>query len=278
MKRTESLPVRLIIYAILILFTAISVYPILRVFTISLRPGNTLFSESLAIVPDDATWNNYVLLFTRKPFLTWAWNSTLVTLVVVVTGVTLASTAGYAFSRYRFPGRNAGLLSLLVTQMFPATMLILPLYILLAKLNLINTFIGLIVIYLSTALPFCIWQMKGFYDTIPVSLEEAARIDGLGRFAAFYRVILPLAAPALVIVALFSFMTAWTEYIVAAQILYYENLFTLPIGLKSFQSSMSTDWGLYAASSLIVSIPAVVLFLALTKYLVGGLTLGGVKG
>lgn len=278
MKRNDSLPKRILIYAIILIFVAISVYPILRVFTISLRPGNTLLSDSLAIIPDDATWNNYVVLFTQKPFLTWAWNSFLVTVAVMLTGVALASTAGYAFSRYNFPGRNTGLLSLLVTQMFPATMLILPMFILLAKLHLINKFTGLIIIYLSTALPFCVWQMKGFYDTIPVSLEEAARIDGLGRFASFYRVILPLAAPALVIVALFSFMTAWTEYIVAAQLLYYEELFTLPIGLKSFQSNMSTEWGLYAASALIVSIPAVILFLALTKYLIGGLTLGSVKG
>jgi len=120
--------------------------------------------------------------------------------------------------------------------------------------------------------------MKGYYDTIPVSLEEAARIDGLGRFGSFYRIVLPLAAPALVITALFSFMAAWTEYIVAAQVLYYEDLFTLPIGLKTFQSNMSTEWGLYAAGALIVSIPAMLLFLLLSKWLIGGLTLGSVKG
>ena len=201
-----------------------------------------------------------------------------VTVVVVLTGVALASTAGYAFSRYRFPGRRAGLLSLLITQMFPATMLLLPLYIMLAKLHLINNMLGLIVMYSSTALPFCVWQMKGYYDTIPVSLEEAARIDGLGRFGAFYRIILPLATPALVITALFSFMAAWTEYVVAAQVLYYEELFTLPIGLKMFQSNMSTEWGLYAAGALVVSIPAVLLYLLLSRWLIGGLTLGGVKG
>ncbi len=266
------------VYAVLLLFTTIAIYPILQVFSISLRPQATLLSNSLAVIPDNATWDNYIELFSDRPFMTWVWNSLFVTVVVVITGVALASTAGYAFSRYRFPGRSAGLLSLLVTQMFPATMLLLPLYIMLAKLNLINNFLGLIVMYSSTALPFCIWQMKGYYDTIPVSLEEAARIDGLGRFGAFYRVILPLAAPAMVITALFSFMAAWTEYVVAAQVLYYEEMFTLPIGLKMFQSNMSTEWGLYAAGALIVSIPAVVLYLILSRWLISGLTLGSVKG
>lgn len=277
-RSTPARPLTLIaVYAIVLVFVVAAVYPILQVFSISLRPKATLLSDSLAIIPPDATWDNYIALFRDQPFLLWVRNSFLVTIVVVLTGTALASTAGYAFSRYRFPGRNTGLLSLLVTQMFPATMLLLPLYIMMAKLNLVNSFLGLIIIYSSTALPFCVWQMKGYYDTIPVSLEEAARIDGLGRFGSFFRIVLPLASPALVITALFSFMAAWTEYIVAAQVLYYEDLFTLPIGLKSFQSNMSTEWGLYAAGALIVSIPAMALFLFLSRWLVSGLTLGGVK-
>lgn len=278
MRKKDSPLFLAFVYTMLALFVAIAVYPILQVFSISLRPEATLLSSDLSIIPANATWDNYIELLTERPFLTWMWNSFAVTLVVVITGVVLASTAGYAFSRYRFPGRKSGLLSLLVTQMFPATMLLLPLFIMMAKLNLINTYLGLIVIYSSTALPFCIWQMKGYYDTIPVSLEEAARIDGLGRFGAFYRIVLPLAAPALVITALFSFMAAWTEYVVAAQIVYYENMFTLPVGLKTFQANMSTEWGLYAAGALIVSLPAVVLFIVLSRWLIGGLTLGGVKG
>lgn len=170
------------------------------------------------------------------------------------------------------------MLGLMGTQMFPATMLLLPMYIMLIKLQLINSYLGIIIIYSATALPFCVWQMKGFYDTIPFSLEESARIDGCNRWQAFYVIILPLAAPALVITALFSFMTAWSEYIVAAQILQDTSLYTLPLGLKSFESKLSTEWGLYAAASLVVSIPVVVLFVILSKWLVSGLTLGSVKG
>jgi arabinogalactan oligomer/maltooligosaccharide transport system permease protein len=277
MKKTSPLQY-IIVYSLLLVAVAWSIYPILRVITISIRPGDNLLNESLQIIPDDWTFQNYITLFTDHPFGTWIWNSILVTVTVMITGVALASTAGYALSRFKFPGREASLLSLLVTQMFPATMLLLPLFIMLSSLHLINTYLGLIVIYSSTALPFCVWQMKGYYDTIPYSLEEAARIDGASRFMAFYKIILPLASPALVITALFSFMSSWTEYIVAAQVLWYEEMFTLPIGLKSFQANMTTEWGLYAAGAMIVSIPAIALFLFLTKYLIGGLTLGSVKG
>jgi arabinogalactan oligomer/maltooligosaccharide transport system permease protein len=165
-----------------------------------------------------------------------------------------------------------------MTQMFPATMLLLPFFILLAKLKLINSYLGLIIIYSSTALPFCIWQMKGYYDTIPAALEEAARMDGCSRFSAFIKVILPVSAPALVITALFSFMASWSEYVVAAIVLQNPELYTLPLGLKSFQASLATQWGLYAAGAVVVSIPVMILFISLSKFLVSGLTVGSVKG
>ncbi len=264
-------------HAVLVLFSIIAVYPLLNVITISLRPGDKLRSTSLALIPDGATLDSYTALFTEHAFLQWLGNSLLVSVVVTITGVALAAIGGYAFSRFHFVGRDAGMLALMTTQMFPATMLLLPLYIMIAKLHLVNTFLGLMVLYTATALPFCLWQMKGFYDTIPVSLEEAARIDGCSRFQAFVKVVLPLASPALVITALFSFMASWSEYIVAAQVLQESELFTLPLGLKSFQASMSTQWGYYAAASVLVSLPVMVIFIALSRYLVSGLTLGAVK-
>ena len=265
-------------YAVLVLFALLAVFPISRILTISLRPSDELLSRSLAVIPEGATLDNYRQLLTETPFLRWLGNSLLVAGVVTITGVALASTAGYALSRHRFKGRKAALSGILVTQMFPATMLLLPLYIVLIELGLINSYIGIVVIYSATALPFCVWQMKGYYDTIPASLEEAARIDGAGPWQAFYKVILPLAAPALVITALFSFMSAWNEYVVAAVVLQDVEMFTMPVGLKLFQGSMSTQWGLYAAGSLLVSLPVVALFLVLSRYLISGLTLGAVKG
>jgi len=171
---------------------------------------------------------------------------------------------------------GAGLL--IARTLRPATMLLLPLYLILIKLSLINSYLGVIVIYSATALPFCIWQLKGYYDTIPLSLEEAAGIDGCTRWQSFYRIVLPLSAPAIVITALFSFMTAWNEYVVSALVLQDVEIFTLPVGLKTFQSNMSTQWGLYAAGALFVSIPVVVLFLLLSRYLISGLSSGAVKG
>lgn len=276
--KVKSILVTAFSYLFLFVFTIIAIYPILNVVSISLRPADRLLSTSSKIIPENASLNSYVQLFTETPFLRWLANSSFVSAVVMLTGVTFASTAGYALSRFRFFGKKAVMIGILITQMFPATMLLLPLYIMLIKLHLLNSYLGLIIVYTSTALPFCVWQMKGYYDTIPVSLEEAARIDGCNQFQAFYKVVFPLALPALVITALFSFMSAWAEYVVAAQILQEPELYTLAIGLKQFESSMATEWGLYAAGSLIVSIPAVLLFLFLSRYLISGLTLGSVKG
>jgi arabinogalactan oligomer/maltooligosaccharide transport system permease protein len=265
-------------YAVLLVFVVIAIFPIWQVFSISLRPADRLLSTTLELIPQNATLGNYAALFTERPFLLWLGNSTFVAFVVTLTGVALASTCGYAFSRFNFIGKKAGLLSLLVTQMFPATMLLLPMYIMLVNLHLINTYLGIVVMYSATALPFCIWQMKGYYDTIPTSLEEAGRIDGCNQFQTFMLIIFPLAAPALVITALFSFMAAWTEYVVAAQILQDTEMWTLPVGLKSFESNLGSEWGLYGAASMIVTLPVVVLFLSLSRWLISGLTLGSVKG
>ncbi len=265
-------------YLVLSLFTLFSLYPVLRVFSISLRPENRLLSKSLAIIPPGATVQSYIDLFTNQPFLRWMVNSLVVSAGVTVIGVALAATAGYAFSRYRFRGRNAAMLGVITTQMFPVTMLLLPLFIMLIKLGLYDSYLGLIVAYSATALPFTIWQMKGYYDTIPYTLEEAAFIDGASPFYTFYRIVLPLALPALAITALFSFMAAWSEYLVAAVLIQNQDLFTLPLGLKTFQSNMEVAWGLYSAGAVVVSIPVVVLFMLLSRWLVSGLTLGSVKG
>jgi arabinogalactan oligomer/maltooligosaccharide transport system permease protein len=230
----------------------------------------TLFavSLSLAIIPGGVTAANLRALLFETPFLHWLGNVVLIALTVSITGVALASTAGYALSRVHFLDRSTTLNGLLVGQMFPATMLLLPLYFILFWLGLINSFLGVVIIYTATALPFCIWQMKGYYDTLPLSLEEAAAIDGATRWQSFRLVILPLAAPALVITALFSFATAWNEYIVAAVVFRDVKIFTLPLGLKML--NMSMQWGLYAAGALLVSIPVVILFLVLSRFFSSG--------
>ncbi len=265
-------------YGVLSFFTLFAIFPVLQVISISLRPGDRLLSKSLAFIPPEATLATYRQLFLHEPFLLWMGNSLMVSIAVTLVGVALSATAGYAFSRYKFVGRDSAMIGLITTQMFPVTMLLLPLFIMLIKLKLYDSYLGLIVAYSATALPFTIWQMKGYYDTIPFSLEEAASIDGCSPIATFWRIVLPLAAPALVITALFSFMAAWSEYLVAAVIIQDQNLFTLPLGLKMFQSNMEVAWGLYSAGAVVVSLPVVILFLILSRWLISGLTLGSVKG
>ena len=267
-----------LIFIFLSLFTLLTIYPVLNIISVSLRTDNAFQTRTLAFIGENSGLDIYLQLFTDTPFFLWLRNSLIISIVVTLLGVVLASTSAYALSRYRFKGRQFGMISLLTTQMFPATMLLLPFFILLSKLSLINSFTGLAIIYSSTALPFCIWQMKGFYDTISPSLEESACLDGCNQFQAFYKIVLPLSTPALVITALFSFMSSWSEYVVAAIILQDPELYTLPLGLKSFQSSLATEWGLYAAGAVVISIPVVVLFISLARFLVSGLTMGSVKG
>ena len=302
-KKIETI----IIFIFLSLFCFATIYPALNVVGVSLRTDDAFQNRSLSLIEfeekyedinsngkwdkgesyEDVNNNNkwdsgssmksYLTLFTETDFMLWTWNSIIISFVVTLTGVVFASTGGYALSRFKFKGREFGMIALMTTQMFPATMLLLPFFILLSYLELINSYIGLIIIYSSTALPFCIWQMKGYYDTIPPSLEESARLDGCSRYQAFYKIILPLSSPALVITALFSFMASWSEYVVAAIILQDPKLYTLPLGLKSFQASLSTQWGVYAAGAVVVSIPVCILFISLSRFLVSGLTMGCVK-
>lgn len=266
------------IHALVWLLVAFAVFPILQIVAISLRPGDALYSTSLRIIPENATLDAFRIMLTEKPFLLWLRNSVVVSVGTALIGVALASLGGFALSRSRFTGRNAALQGILMTQMFPATMLLLPLYLLMRKLQLVDTLGGVMIAYVATALPFCIWTMKGYYDTIPVALNEAALIDGCTPLEAFFRVTLPLSAPALVITALFSFMTGWSEFMVARVMLSSKELMTLPLGLESLFTTYQTEWANYAAGSLLVCLPVVVLFLVLNKFLVSGLTLGSVKG
>lgn len=265
-------------HALLVLITLAAIYPILQVIAISLRPSDRLYSTSLSLIPEGASLKAYRTILFDKPFFTWLRNSLLISVSVTIFSIILASTSAYAFSRFRFRGQKEGLLAFLVTQMFPATMLLLPTYVLMARLRLVDTPLGLVIAYTATSLPFCVWTMKGFYDTIPRELEEAALIDGLSPMQAFFRIIIPLSTPALAITALFSFMAGWSEYIVARVIISSRGLYTLPLGLADLAGTFQTEWANYAAGSLLVCLPVLVLFVLLNRYLVSGLTLGGVKG
>lgn len=256
----------------------ISGFPLLRILAVSLRPGDRLFATEFELIPHDATWANYVEVFTNTNFFTWLLNSVVVTLLTAMIGVSLASTAAYALSRYRFPGRTQMLVFLMATQMIPVVVLLLPLYFMLKKLGLVDTFAGVVAAYSVTTLPFCVWLLKGYFDTVPRSLEEAAQVDGLTEVGSFWRIVLPLSTPSLAIAMLYSVTQAWNEYIVARVILQSSELYTWPLGLFELQGDFSARWGLFAAASMAVSVPVVTVFLYSSRWLLSGLTLGGVKG
>ncbi len=267
----------------LVLACAASLYPVLWVVKMALSPAQSL-SLSINPFPETVTFDHFRdVLFSHDSQGRWLFGRQLLASIVVsgattIVGLSLAVTAAYALSRFRFPGKDAGMQTLLVTQMFPATLMLVPLYRLLQTLGLLDSWGGLVLVYSTSSLPFCVWMLKGYFDTIPRELEEAAVMDGASPWQVFTRVVLPLARPALAVTALFSFMTAWNEFILAATLINDAARFTLPVALQQYVGEWKTEWGHFAAGALIVSAPVMALFFALQKFLVGGLTAGAVKG
>jgi arabinogalactan oligomer / maltooligosaccharide transport system permease protein len=262
---------------------AATLYPVLWVVKMAVSPAEAM-SLSANPFPERVTSAHFAaVLGTTDSAGRWLFGRNLfaslaVSTATTVVGMLLAITAAYALSRFKFPGRRSGLRVLLISQMFPATLMIIPIYAILQKLRLLNSLGGLVLVYSTTSLPFCVWMLKGYFDTIPRDLEEAALMDGATPWQAFTRVVLPLSRPALAVTALFSFMNAWNEFILAATLLNDSSRFTLPVALQRLVGEYRVEWGPFAAGALIVSVPVMALFFALQKHLVGGLTSGGVKG
>jgi arabinogalactan oligomer / maltooligosaccharide transport system permease protein len=272
-----------LIHVGLVLACVVALYPVLWVVKLALSPTQAL-SLSVSPIPEAITFDHFRdVIGASDSQGRWLFGRQLLASVVVsglttVVGLSLAVTAAYALSRFRFPGKDAGMQTLLVTQMFPATLMLVPLFSLLQKLSLLDSWTGLILVYSTSSLPFCVWMLKGYFDTIPRELEEAAVMDGASPWQVFVKVVLPLARPALAVTALFSFMTAWNEFILAATLINDAARFTLPVALQQYVGEWKTEWGHFAAGALIVSAPVMALFFALQRYLVGGLTAGAVKG
>ena len=270
-------------HLILIPATIVTLYPVLWVIKMALSPSQA-FDASANPFPTEFSLENFSVLLSERTkdgtllFPRQALNSIIVAGGTTLVGILLSTTAAYAFSRFRFPGRQKALVALLLTQIFPGVVMTVPLYIILDFVGLLDAYSGLILVYSTTAIPFCTYTLKGYFDTLPKELEEAALIDGASHAVIFWRIMLPLAKPAIAVTALFSFMTAWNEFILAATFMNDEKMFTLPVALQRHVGEWGTDWGYFAAGALLASSVVMAVFFALQKHLVGGLTAGGVKG
>ena len=283
MTRQPKLLTRMFAHLALLVLVAVVLYPVMLVCKKAFEPGRD-FALSASPIPHELTLDHFRSLFGSRGsngehlFVRQALNSIVIAVATTVVGVFISCTAAYALSRFRFPGRKAGLTTFVVVQMFPATLLIMPLYVVLDKLGLLNSMTGLVLVYSTTAIPFCVWTLKGYFDSLPRELEEAARIDGASPWMIFRKIILPLAKPGLAVTGLFSFMTAWNEFIRASTFMTNESHYTLPVLIQSSVGQFSTQYGVFAAGAIVTSVPVMAVFYVLQKYLVGGLTAGAVKG
>jgi arabinogalactan oligomer/maltooligosaccharide transport system permease protein len=265
-------------YIILFIGLIFSVFPIYFIFQASLRPGNSLYTTELQLLPTNATLDNFRYVLTQIPLPLWVWNSLKVSFATTIATLLITVSAGYALSRFKFRGRGNALTSLLALQAFPAALALPAFYLILNTVGLLNSHLGLILIYAAGAIAFNVWNLKGYFDTLPIDLEEAATIDGCSPTQAFLLVMLPLARPALAVTALFGFLAGFGDFILANTVLFDAAKYTAPVGIFTLQEGYNNPWGWFAASALIISIPVTVVFLYLQRHLVSGLASGGVKG
>jgi multiple sugar transport system permease protein len=268
-----------IFLVLMLLYTAL---PMIWMLLTSIKSGFAAMQLPPQWWPNEPTLASYQKLLdptnsVGQDFLRFFWNSLFVSTTTTILAVIVAVPAAYAFSRFDFPGRKFLFFAVLLRNMFPAVIFLVPLFILMRLLGLVNTHGSLIITYLTFGLPLAIWLLKGFYDNIPYQLEQAARIDGATRFQAFLLIVMPLSVPGIIATAIYSFIGAWNEYIFAYTFLNRNDQLTLPVGIQRFFSENTTDFPGLMAASFMMSLPVVVLFLLLQRYFVRALTEGAVK-
>jgi multiple sugar transport system permease protein len=279
----SSLPARrrladLGIWLLGLLITLFAIFPIVWALLTSLKREAAIITTVMQYIPREVTFENYVAIWTRSNFPTLLVNSMVVTAITVVVCAVVGTLASYAIARYQFRGRRELMLFYLVIRMFPAVMIIIPLFILMRNLGLLDSRIGLALAYTTFLLPVFIWMMKGFFDAIPLELEDAARIDGCSRIGAMVRVVLPLVVGGLVATVVFVAIGAWNEFLFALMMTTSTGSRTWPVGLQLMVGEFQLPWGTLAAGGIISIIPVVLLFALVQRALVRGLTAGAVKG
>lgn len=252
--------------------------PFLWMLVTSLKGPQELALQYPTLIPRHPDPGNYARVLVRAGFGRYFLNSALVAVATTLISVALAALAGYAFARFRLPGGKALLLGILATQMFPGILLAIPLYGLLRDLRLLDSLPGLVLVYTTFALPFCVWMLRNAFLTVPRELEESALVDGCTRLGALWRVVLPVALPGIAATAIFSFILAWNEFLYANTFISSAEKRTLAVGLQSLIGEFTTDWGLLMAGAVVTTVPLVLAFLAVQRRLTQGLAAGAVKG
>lgn len=260
----------------LIVICAFVLFPMLWMITSSFSKGSSLFSSSL--IPKQISFGNFARLFQKTKFLIWLRNSGVVCLLGSLLAMLQTTTMAYAFSRFQFRGRKNGLLVLILLQMLPSTVTIVAIYKLVVAVHLQNTFIGLILIYAGTTIPFNAWLMRGYFDALPIDIEESAYLDGANHWQAFTRIAFPLCVPMVVVVFLFNLISFYNDYFLASILLSGNQMYTVALGMRFFTQPYAENWSMFAAASLIACVPIMIIFYSLQRFLVQGLARGAIKG
>lgn len=266
-----------IVCILLIVIALMVLVPVSWIVLSSLQEGNSLFSSTF--IPKKITFKHYVELFKETDFLLWYWNTFKIAVANMCISLVITTLTAYVFSRYNFRGKKTTLISVLVLQMFPSFLAMTAIFILLSKLNLLDTHLGLILVYSAGQVPYNSWLVKGYFDGIPKTLDEAARVDGAGHLTIFVRIIMPLARPILVLIAITNFMGPWFDFIFPNLVLRSQDKRTLAMGIFDWITTGANDnFTMFAAGAILVAVPITILFLILQKHIVKGLSAGAVKG
>jgi multiple sugar transport system permease protein len=263
---------------VLLLVSIFALFPLVWTFLTSLKPEADIVTASIQYIPQRVTLENYIALWQRSGFPRLITNSLIITSMTLVICMTIGSLAAYSLSRYRFAFRNPLLMLYLVVRMFPTVLLIIPLFIILRDLGLLDTHIGLALAYTTFLLPICVWMMKGFFDAVPVDLEDAARIDGCTRLHALVVIVLPLVRSGLVATAVFIGIASWNEFLFALMLTTSQGSRTWPVGLQLMVGEFQLPWGTLSAGGMISMIPIVIFFAIVQRALIQGITAGALKG
>lgn len=274
-SRTSTFLLNVVVMPVL---AVIMLFPILWMFAVSIKPEAETYSTPLTWIPQNPTLQNYWTMWSALDFQTYFLNTFIIAGSTTLFAVLLAAPAAYGFARYPFRGHGPLATFLLSTQMFPRVILIVPYFVIMRHLGLVNTYPALITIYIAFALPFCVWMLRGYFRSIPVEIDEAALIDGCGPLGAFFRVVLPLCLPGLVATAIFSFLVGWNEFLFALILTTTQDMYVITVGLASLIGEYKTHWNELMAAAIVGSLPAMILYAFLERYLVRGLTAGATKG